>query len=39
MIGYATGGLIFAKFGVKNTQLLGFTIATLGGLIILFVGL
>lgn len=39
MVGYSTGGLIFAQLGVKKTQLLGFSIATIGGLIILFVGL
>lgn len=39
MLGYGTGGAIFAAIGVKKTQVSGFSIATIGGLIILFYGL
>ena len=39
MIGYATGAFIFRCLGVKLTQVIGFSVATLGGLTILIYGL
>ena len=39
MTAYASGGIIFGYLGVKKTQILGFSISTLGGLLILFIGL
>ena len=39
MLGYSTGGIIFAALNVKKTQMLGFSVATIGGIIILFYGL
>ena len=39
MIAYSTGGLIFAKLGVKGAQKLGLSITTFSGLLILTIGL
>ena len=39
LLGYSTGGILSTKLGVKGAFLSGFTLATCGGLVILFYGL
>lgn len=39
IIGYGSGGILFKYMGIRKTQILGFSIASLGGVIILIFGL
>ena len=39
LLGYATGGILSTALGIKKTYFLGFTLGTIGGLIIIFYGL